>query len=353
MYQGVPIVDAVVHTFNFSPENEIGPVTEEFSRGNYAFHTTFSHEDYILTENEFRHDWTVDELADLVFVEGGIDAAVYQALPLTDFYKDGLSSIERGAEWAKRFPERTRWYATVNPFDGDRAFAELEYQVQELGAVGLKFYPARYVNGKTLTLSLNDPALTVPLIKRAAELGVKTVSIHKFMPFGPVPTGPFTGYDLDEACTDFPDMNFEIVHVGWSLIEDSLSQLARHGNMYANLEGVFNLIVRQPRRFAEILGQLLFWAGADRLLFSSGASLVHPRPALEAFMRFEMPRDLVDGYGYPELTDAMKALILGGNMARLHGIDVTSIVDGTLHDEIYDRRQKASSDSPWQGIRPS
>jgi predicted TIM-barrel fold metal-dependent hydrolase len=351
MLQGMPVVDAVVHTFNFSPENELGPVTEEFTRNNYAFHQAFSDPSYVLTEAEFRHEWTVDELADLVFVESGIDAAIYQALPLTDFYKDGLSSIERGVEWARRFPDRSRWYATVNPFDGDRAFAALDYQVQELGAVGLKFYPARYVNGRTLSMSLNDQALTVPLIRRAAELGVKTISIHKFMPFGPVPTGPFAPYDLDEACTDFPDLNFEVVHVGWSLIEDSCSQLARHNNMYANLEGVFNLIVKQPRRFAEILGQLLFWGGPDRLLYSSGASLVHPRPALEAFMAFEMPRDLVEGFGYPEVTDEIKAMILGGNMARLHGIDLSRIADGTLHDEVEERRQVARPNAPWQALR--
>ena len=48
----------------------------------------------------------------------------------------------------------------------------------------------------------------------------------------------------------------------------------------------------------------------------------HPRWALEAFWNFEIPQDLVDGYGYPQLTEQAKRKILGENLARLHGIDV-------------------------------
>jgi uncharacterized protein len=32
-----------------------------------------------------------------------------------------------------------------------------------------------------------------------------------------------------------------------------------------------------------------------------------------------MPRDLLEGYGYPEVTDELKAKILGGNIARRMG----------------------------------
>jgi hypothetical protein len=32
-----------------------------------------------------------------------------------------------------------------------------------------------------------------------------------------------------------------------------------------------------------------------------------PRPAIEAFWNFEMPRDLVEEYGLPELTKEVRA----------------------------------------------
>jgi hypothetical protein len=39
-------------------------------------------------------------------------------------------------------------------------------------------------------------------------------------------------------------------------------------------------------------------------------------------MDFQIPQDLCDGYGYPQLTDTAKRKILGENLLRLHGLDV-------------------------------
>ena len=55
--------------------------------------------------------------------------------------------------------------------------------------------------------------------------------------------------------------------------------------------------------------------GGKKLFWSSGASSPHPRPTLEAFARLEMPVDMIEGDGYPPLTDAIKADILGLNYA--------------------------------------
>jgi uncharacterized protein len=48
----------------------------------------------------------------------------------------------------------------------------------------------------------------------------------------------------------------------------------------------------------------------------------HPRWALDAFWDFEIPQDLVVGYGYPQLTEQAKRKILGENLLRLSGMDV-------------------------------
>jgi hypothetical protein len=39
-------------------------------------------------------------------------------------------------------------------------------------------------------------------------------------------------------------------------------------------------------------------------------------------MDLQIPQDLCDGYGYPQLTDQAKRKILGENLLRLHGMDV-------------------------------
>jgi uncharacterized protein len=44
--------------------------------------------------------------------------------------------------------------------------------------------------------------------------------------------------------------------------------------------------------------------------------------ALDAFWNFELPPDLVEGYGYPQLTEQAKRKILGENLLRLQGMDV-------------------------------
>jgi hypothetical protein len=71
------------------------------------------------------------------------------------------------------------------------------------------------------------------------------------------------------------------------------------------------------------LGQCLQAVGSERLLWGSEAALSGgPLPYLKAFMEMEMPDDLRDGFGYPEITREDRENILGLNFARLMGVDV-------------------------------
>jgi predicted TIM-barrel fold metal-dependent hydrolase len=66
----------------------------------------------------------------------------------------------------------------------------------------------------------------------------------------------------------------------------------------------------------------MFWCGEDKIIYGSEAPLFHPKWALDAFWNFELPKDLVEGYGYPQLTEQAKRKILGENLLRLSGMDV-------------------------------
>jgi hypothetical protein len=44
--------------------------------------------------------------------------------------------------------------------------------------------------------------------------------------------------------------------------------------------------------------------------------------ALDALWNLEIPQDLVEGYGYPQLTEQAKRKILGENLLKLSGMDV-------------------------------
>jgi hypothetical protein len=65
--------------------------------------------------------------------------------------------------------------------------------------------------------------------------------------------------------------------------------------------------------------------GADRLVWGSEA-FAYPKiqPYIRAFADMEMPKDLQERYGYPEITDEIKRKVLGLNFARLMQVDVES-----------------------------
>jgi predicted TIM-barrel fold metal-dependent hydrolase len=118
--------------------------------------------------------------------------------------------------------------------------------------------------------------------------------------------------------------NFVIFHVGLPFIDEVCWQLVRFPNLYASIAATLNFVVRSPRVFAENMAKLLFWCGEDKILYGGETPIWHPRWALEAFWNFELPEDIVQGYGCGQLTAQVKRKILGENLARLHGMDVAA-----------------------------
>jgi predicted TIM-barrel fold metal-dependent hydrolase len=152
------------------------------------------------------------------------------------------------------------------------------------------------------------------------------------------------------ACAQFPEMSFEVVHTGMAFVEETVFLAMTQPNCFFNLETSFATIGRQPRRFAEFIGALLSYGAADRLLYASGMSLVHPLHSLRAFMEFEMPADLVRGRGYPEMTDDIRRLILGENFLRMHGIDSAELRSAIADDEVSQRQAKGLEPA-WSNVR--
>src|SRR5437016_12064245 len=72
----------------------------------------------------------------------------------------------------------------------------------------------------------------------------------------------------------------------------------------------------RPRYFAEVLANLLWWVGADKLLFASDYAIWHPRWIVEKFMAFELPDDIQKEFGVSFTLDVKKK-ILGENAEDL------------------------------------
>ena len=75
----------------------------------------------------------------------------------------------------------------------------------------------------------------------------------------------------------------------------------------------------RPRYFAQIVGELLYWIGEDKILFASDYAIWHPKWLIEKFVDFKIPADMTE---YPELTNDVKRKILGLNAAALYDIEV-------------------------------
>ena len=317
------VFDGVAHVFNFEKKNALGPAGEMFINHLYAFHNVLTPEGQpLMAADEFLRQWTVDDIDEMVYRQSSTDMLCAMPLPLTDLFRDGLSPWEECAELARRNPDRTMFWGSVNPLEGRRALDLMERQVGEFGAKAFKFYNVRYDYGRPFPWRMDDPQVAFPVFEKAQELGVNLIGVHKGVPLGPQPIEATQTWDMDGAAANFPDINFVIFHVGLPFIDEVCWQLIRHPNLYASIAATINFVVRAPRQFAETLGKLLFWCGEDKIIYGSEAPIWQPQWALEAFWNFQLPQDLVEGYGYPQLTEQAKRKILGENLLRLHGLDV-------------------------------
>jgi uncharacterized protein len=317
------VFDGVAHVFNFDKKNALGPAGEMFINHLYAFHNVLTPEGQpLMAADDFLRQWTVDDIDEMVYRNSSTDMLCAMPLPLTDLFRDGLSPWEECAELAARRPDRTVFWGSVNPLEGRRALDLMERQVGEFGAKAFKFYNVRYDYGRPFPWRMDDPQVAFPVFEKAQELGVNLIGVHKGVPLGPQPIEATQTWDMDGAAANFPDLNFVIFHVGLPFIDETCWQLIRHPNLYASIAATINFVVRAPRQFAETLGKLLFWCGEDKIVYGSEAPIWQPQWALEAFWDFQLPQDLVEGYGYPQLTEQAKRKILGENLLRLHGMDV-------------------------------
>ncbi|MBA3628731.1 MAG: amidohydrolase family protein [Actinobacteria bacterium] len=323
MIDGALVFDSVAHAFNFDKKNAFGTGGEMFINHLYGFHAALTPEGQtVLPADEFMRQWTIEEIDRMVYEESDTDMLVAMPLPLTDLFRDGLSPWEDCAELARLRPDRTVFWGSVNPLEGRVALDLMERQVGEFNARAFKFYNVRYDYGEPFPWRMDDPRIAFPIFEKAQELGVNLIGVHKGVPLGPQPIEATQTWDMDGAAANFPDINFVIYHVGLPFLDEVCWQLIRHPNLYADLAATINFIVRAPRQFAETLGKLLFWCGEDKIIYGSEAPIFHPQWALKAFSEFEIPQDLCEGYGYPQLTDQAKRKILGENLLRLHGMDV-------------------------------
>lgn len=264
---------------------------------------------------------SVQDMHRLVFEESPTDMAMAQVVPVFDWYQSYWAPIDLQHAMAVAYPEQVLFCGGVDPSYRGLGFAleEIDRQREELGAVSFKFYNMHV----SAPWRCDDEDIAYPMYERCRQLGVDVVQFHKGVPFGTENLEWGRPNDLQAACRDFPDMNFVMHHLAVPYFDETLAIASRFPNMYLALSANLAFTPIAPRQVQWQLGNLLARVGVDKLLYGSEAALAGPpRPYIDAFLALEIPEDLRDGYGFPQITRNDQRKILGENFAGLMGVDI-------------------------------
>jgi predicted TIM-barrel fold metal-dependent hydrolase len=220
--------------------------------------------------------------------------------------------------------------------------------------------------------ALDDPALGLPVVQKAHDVGVKVFVAHKGLPlvdFDAAHNGP---EDIVAVSRVFPDMNFVVFHAAWEpshtegpynpgvpigidrlLAALDAAHVAPNSNVWVDVASVWRSLLRHPEQAAHMLGKLLTRVGEDRVMWGTDAIWYgSPQPQIMAFRAFQITTEFQDRYRYPALTDAVKRKVFGLNAARLFDIDPEATRCALARDPLTDARP-AALDLHDAGVLPA
>ena len=168
----------------------------------------------------------------------------------------------------------------------------------------------------------DDQKLAYPIWEKCRQLGIKNIGCHKGLPFGQFMARYSHADDFDAVADDFQDLNFIAYHSAWPYQNDLAALKAfkpYRKNLYSEMGSTFAATVTsRPLECAHILGTLLRDLGPDYVMWGTNSCIWgSPQWQIEAFRKFQIPDQLVEGHGYPKLTPEIKAKVFGQNAARI------------------------------------
>jgi predicted TIM-barrel fold metal-dependent hydrolase len=311
------VADAHIHYWDARQANQANKYGRGFINCFYDYHRNLSPPEYVWPLEKFEHYGEDATMHDL-FEVGHVDVAILQPTYLTDFYLNGFNTVEQCAPLKEKHGDRFVLNGAFDPREGERGLERFEALVERYRFKGVKLYTAEW-KGDSKGWKLDDP-WSLRYLERCRDLGVKNIHVHKGPTIWPLSRDAFDVKDVDDAATAFPELNFIVDHVGLPRLEDFCWIGVQEPNVYGGLAVAMPFMHTRPRYFAQMMGELLYWLGEDRLLFGSDYAIWQPRWLVERFAAFEMPRDMVGEYA--DLTPAIKQKILGLNAARLYDLPV-------------------------------
>lgn len=259
-------------------------------------HATYTHREFVVK--------SIDETAD-EYRGWGVQAVLIAVDPET---ATGLPAIPNDiiAEAKRKHPDVfTRGFASVDPWKGKLALAEIERSIKELGLDGIKFQQAMQA------FFPNEPRFS-PLYEKCAELGVIVLFHSGYTGFGagtPGGKGVKLKYVrpiyIDDVAAEFPELTIIGAHPSWPWQEEMLAIAWHKANVYIDLSGW------SPKYFQPSLVHYANTLLKDKVMFGSDYPLITPKRWLDDFEKA----------GFRE---EVKEKILRGNAHRLFRLEEDS-----------------------------
>ncbi len=266
------------------------------------------------------------DIGDLLARLDKIGVSRFQTMPqeMTRVQGQWLGSNKLSADIQRSAPGRIVAFAAAEPLDRASAFnrarlLEVERAVREDGLRGLLLTPPYghyYSNDKRV----------YPFYELAVDLGIPIYFHHSHM-FGSSRQCPLKYariWLLDDLTIDFPDLRFNVEHMGYPWTEVLLSIMARSPYVYTDIAMFVGQepAMSRPLLLARNLGMAREYGVLDRVFYGSdyvgenvdeyvnllGTELGHIRSRLGHDM---------ERLGYPPLTDSELEGLLAANVQRL------------------------------------
>lgn len=194
-------------------------------------------------------------------------------------------------------------------------------------------------------------------IEKARALGVKTIAVHKGLPFGRRDIEHSRCPDIGVVAKRFPDVNFLVYHSGFDPevtegpyragndgVDSLFSSLQKNGvapgsNVYAELGSTWRFLMRDPQQAAHLIGKLVKHCGPDNVLWGTDSIWYgSPQDQIQAFRSFQIAPELREQHGYAEMTPALRAKIFGLNAAKVYGLSAAEVRKYTSRDALARER---------------
>jgi uncharacterized protein len=280
-----------------------------------------------------------DEFIKDIFLDSDTDLIVLSFVPSTR--KDEPLTIEEAAATAQIVEKmegthRVYLHGRVNPNQaGD--LDGMDMLAERFPIAAWKTYTQWGPDGKGFYL---DDDVGIAFIEKARKLGIRTIAIHKGLPFGQQSYEHSTCVDVGRVAKRFPDVKFLIYHSGFvpgaaegpydpkrrdgidalctSLVENSI---APNANVYAELGSTWRFLMRDPNAAAHALGKLFKYVGESNVLWGTDSIWYgSPQDQIQAFRTFQIADALADKHGYARLTPALRAKVFGRNALSVYKV---------------------------------